>query len=827
MRTRRSALGISGVAGTMSLFLFAAWIANSAAFGQRGDRAPIDAAPPPAAWSIPPAPALSPDASIARMDVPAGFRVELVAAEPLVQDPIAVAFDPAGRLWVLEYPSYNWELRADLPGVEQGPAPRSRVVALDDTNADGRLDARTVFAEVDWPRGILPAAGGLLVLDLPDIVFLRDTDGDGRADSRDVVSSGLPIPATPHAAPSSLTWTIDNWIHSLQTGTRLRQRGTTWDVEPAGRLGGQWGLSQDDYGRLFFGYNQDHLRGSLVPIHYAVRNPSYAARGGVDVRIATDQEVWPHGLTASVNRRAQLRDDGRLRVFTANSGPSVYRAAHFPPEFHGNVFVAEAAGRLIRRVVLNEDRGILTGRSAYAGREFLFSRDERFRPVFTATGPEGALYLVDMYRGVIEGHTFVTTFLRHQVVDRALHQPFEGMGRIYRIVHTERPSGATPAPAPRDAAEWLPFLHHSDGFWRDAAQRALVAAGDVSVVPRLRELAASAPDARTRLHAVWTLDGLGLVDERTVQERLRDPSPHVRSAALRLSEGFLRSADMLRALLRLAGDPDVTVRRQLVFSLGAFDLPAADDAVLSLLQRDAGEPFTIDAALSGFEGREAAVLDRVLDEGDWPAERAASRELVAALATAVTNEGVPDRVDRMLRRIADERQPVWRRLALLEGIDAAERKHLRSPPPALALLRAVDHPELREKALTVVGTFAMAAGHPKHPEGASTAAADPAVERARAAYAICAACHQPDGRGLEALAPSLHATPRVTGAPDALIDIVLHGRDEDPAFPSMPPLTALNDEQIAAILTYIRQAWGNGAAPVSADQVRRRREHRD
>jgi mono/diheme cytochrome c family protein len=618
---------------------------------------------------------------------------------------------------------------------------------------------------------------------------------------------------------------MDNWIYALRVDERLRRRAGRWEREPAGQLPGQWGLSQDDHGRLFFSYNQDAVRGSLVPPAYATRNPNYAATAGIDVRVGTDNVVWPHGITPGVNRRAQLRDDGRLRVFTANAAPSVYRADHFPEEFHGNVFVAESAGRLIRRFLLSEEAGIVTGRNAYDEREFLFSRDERFRPVFTAPGPDGALYVADMYRGIIEGHLFVTTFLRNQILDRRLQQPFHGMGRIYRIVHETRPSSVPPAIPAGDAQAWVAHLGHASGYWRDMAQRSIVTSGDVTVIPAVRRLALSHADPRARLQALWTLDGLGGADEAVVRAGLQDASPSVRMAALRVGERLLGSPALRRAALALAEDPDLAVRRQLVYSLGATRTREALDAMLRILQRDGGEPFMADAAVSGLEGRESDVIDRLVGAPEWRDERPGSRELIAALSTAVINEGRPDRVAALVRLVGDQAaQPVWRRLAMLQGIDAARRPEQDAPPSWLSRLADIGEPAVRERALKVVARWtaasrAAAAGSAAKPDAATAAL----IERGRTEYAICGACHQPDGRGLPSMAPPLGGAPAVAGPAEALIDVVLQGRDVDPAFPAMSPLAGLSDDQVAAILTYIRQAWGHAAPPISADAVRSRR----
>lgn len=802
----------------LGLFLF------GPVFGQQGDRTAADLSSPPAHWVIPPSPVRTPEETIALFDLPPGFRAEIVAAEPLVQDPIGFTFDHRGRLWVLEWPSYNWPLRDVLPGLEPEEPPASRIVILEDEDGDGRMDRREVFMELDWPRGIQAVADGVVAFALPDIVFSRPAGQSGA--EREVLFAGLPVPVNPHAAPSSPLLAMDNWIYSLRMGERIRRMDGGWVREPSAILGGQWGMQQDNYGRLYFSYNQQHLRGSPFSPHYFARNPNFAGAAGADVRIGRDETIWPHGITAGVNRAGQLRDDGTLSVFSANVGPAIYRGGHFPPGFVGNAFVAETVGRLVRRSIIQEKDGLLEAENAYDQREFLFSHDERFRPTFTMSGPDGALYIADMYRGIIEGHLFFTTYLRNQVLKRDLHRPFYGMGRIYRIVHTERKLDEMPRLQPDDLGGWVAQLGHPNGFWRDTAQRLLVEGGDRSVAETLRAIAHGSPNELEQLHALWTLEGMGRVDERLVLDALGAEAFRIRMAALRLAEPLLEVPSIRRAAFGLDDDPLLEVRRQLLFTLGETSGADAAMVMAEILRRDSNQPYVVEAALTGLHGREGDFIATLASDPFWKDESAPARRLFSALGTAVFQGRSRNEIGALLARIADEPgEPLWRRKALLQGMAAASAVWVERPGN-FHLLEELQEPELREAARKVRGMFAergtLEIAAPAEPAGQLR----DLRQQGRELYVICAACHQPDGRGLKDMAPPLAGSPVVGGAAETLIGIILRGRVGDPAYPDMPPLPGLSDEQIAAILSYVRTSWGNDAEPVNPEQVAAARESR-
>ena len=516
-------------------FIIAALLSTLAAQAQNGDKAGEVQKSLVPEHLIPSAPVLTPAQALQSFQLKAGFRIELVAAEPLINTPVAMQFDPDGRIWVVEMTGYM--PNPDGVGEDQ---PTGSVAVLEDTDADGRMDKRTVFLDgLVMPRAICLVQGGVLVAEMPNLWFCKDTNGDLKCDEKksiatDYVQGDIKNPE--HNA-NGLLWALDNWIYSANYTTRFRNTNGEWRREPTA-FRGQWGLSQDDFGRLVYNSNSDQLRIDLIPGEYLLRNANYTAKAGVNVDPVGSQVTYPVRVNPGVNRGYQtgvLKEDGRLAKFTAACGPVVYRGDNFPAEFLGNAFVCEPSANLIKRNMLTEQDGIVTGQFAYPDSEFLTSTDERFRPVNAYNGPDGALYLVDMYRGLIQHRIYLTTYLRGQIESRNLQAPVN-LGRIYRVVHEGKSLNRAPKMAAASSAELVKALEHPNGWVRDTAQRLLVEKRDASAASALKQLALAAKPVTTRLHAWWTLDGLGQLDVGAIRGALASgysPGSKMASQSLR------------------------------------------------------------------------------------------------------------------------------------------------------------------------------------------------------------------------------------------------------------------------------------------------------
>ncbi len=750
--------------------------------GQAGDRKDPPGtvqAPPPESLDIPPAPALDPGAELDAFEVAAGYRVELVAAEPLIESPVAIAFDAHDRMWVVEMRGYMRD-----PDATAEDAPTGRIAVLEDVDGDGRMDRRTTFLDhLKLPRGVLPLGDGALVLEPPGFAFWRDTDGDGEADQRDdlgrAFDDGL---ANPEHAANTPRLGLDNWIAFADHGAGVRRTAGGWDWQPV-PAAGQWGLGFDDFGNAYFDTNSDQLRGHLAPACYAARNPELAHPAFVNQRIAPDQTVWPARVTPGVNRgyqRGVLRADGTLARFTAACAPCVYRGDAMP-ELAGDVFVAEPAAQLVRRDVLASDGTRVTASNAYAGehREFLASHDERFRPVGLENGPDGALYVVDMYRGLIQHRNFLTSYLRKQVEARGLATPID-RGRIWRVVRVDAKRRAPRPLAACSGAELVVALHDGNGFTRDTAQRLLVERGDRGVVPALVELARHGDATLPRVHALWTLEGLGALDRSTVLVVLRDRDDALRAQAVRLAEPWLRSGDLIvtGVLARLAADAtSPRLRLQLALSLGeAAPAPAdvraaVDDALLAVLDRDGDDPRALDAAISGLAQREAAFAHRLASRDGPPTDGRLAA--LARLAECAFRGRRPADLEAVLD--AATTTGARRRRALLDGVlralpaKGAHAIRVPAPPLALAALAALDDADVHAAVTRIRAALAVGAAAPMTAAGVAVL---PGAARGRMLYrSLCAACHQSDGAGMDGLAPPLHGSEWVLGPPDRLIRI--------------------------------------------------------
>lgn len=796
-----------------------------------------DMPPPPAHWKIPPAPVVAPKDVLATFKTQPGYRLELIAHEPVIEDPVAISFDADGRLFVAEMRGYMPNPEGTGEDVANG-----RVTMLEDVDGDGTYKKATVFVDgLVLPRSVMCVNGGILVATPPTVWFCRDTDGDGKADEKIAVFNDYGKAANPEHTANGLTWMLDNWVYSANHTDRYRLVSGKW-ISDKTTFRGQWGLTQDDTGRPYYNTNSDQLRVDLIPSAYYARNPDVKPAIGINAQPDKDQACWPARITPGVNRgyrKGQLRDDGTLASFTAVCGAGVYRGDLFP-DWVGDVFLCEPSANFVRRAKVTDKDGAVTSTNAYPKSEFIGGLDERFRPVTCKTGPDGALWIIDMYHGILQHRIFLTAYLKKQSLERGLDKPVN-LGRLYRVVPDQgkKPSASLKlAKAPVDAV--IAALSHANGFWRDTAQRLLVERQEKSAIPALRTLTTSGKAPLGRLHALWTLDGLGDRDVATLTAALADADARVRAAAVRISEPLLAgpaAAIWQQMMAKLIDDSDGRVNIQLALSLGAVADGKADAQLETLALAKAANPLVCDAIMTGLAGREFAFLTRLTSNPAFVTAKPGYDALVASLAGCVITENKPGKVSALLTLAATQpKDAAWRQEAIINGAHAATKAKnakpgaikLKTKPDAWDDLAAVT--KLKDKTTELAKWIVWDGSAAAKPVAA--AKLDPAqqkrFDKGKERYlTLCVACHQLNGLGLAGLAPPLADSEWVEGPEQRLTRIVLNGvRGEITAAGvtfnvEMPPLgTALDDAAIAEILTYVRNEWGNRGAPVETSTVK-------
>ncbi|MBX7071855.1 MAG: c-type cytochrome [Pirellulales bacterium] len=575
-----------------------------------------DTAPPATSASadfsaeLPRIPPVEPRDAVATFDVQPGFRIEQVAAEPLLRDPVAMSFDEQGRLYVVEMIDYSEQAKDFLGEIRR----------LEDADGDGRFEKSVAFAEkFSWPTAVICYDGGVFVAAAPDIWYLKDADGDGHAETRRKVFTGF-ARNNVQGLVNSFQWGLDNRIHGATSssgadvrradsdGPTISLSGRDFSFDPRAldirpeSGGAQHGMTFDDWGRKFVCHNSDHIQLVMFEDRYIARNPWLAAPGA-RVSIAEDgpqaevfriSPVEPWRLVRTRLRVAgavpgPVEGGGRAAgYFTSATGVTIYRGNAFPADYRGNAFVGDVGSNIVHRKKI-EERGIeLVARRADVGREFVASRDTWFRPAQFANAPDGALYIADVYREVIEHPDSLPPVIKKHL-DLTSGRD---RGRIYRVV----PDGYRQPPLPQlataSAGELVALLAHENAWQREAAARLLYERQDRAAVPALEKLAtdlqAAVPQAR--MHALYALAGLGALRAETVLAALADPHPRVREHAVRLAERQVdRSTELIEKLAALTADPDPRVRYQLAFTLGELPLPARGAPLAALARSDAAD----------------------------------------------------------------------------------------------------------------------------------------------------------------------------------------------------------------------------------------------
>jgi mono/diheme cytochrome c family protein/glucose/arabinose dehydrogenase len=780
-----------------------------------------------------PAP-LSPEEALKSFRLPPGFRIELVASEPMIEAPVAISFDDQGRLFVVEMRGYM----RDMEGTTE-KEPLGRIALLTDTDGDGRMDKASAFLDnLVMPRGVMAVKGGAFVAEPPNLFFCRDTKGTGVADEKILVASDFgTFGGQPEHMANTPTWAMDNRVYAAGYSTSFKLTSGAWLKGPGlGR--GQWGLSQDDAGRLFYNNNSDLLRADLLPAAAYARNPLLRDALGINKQVIKDQSVYPSHPTPGVNRgydAKTLRADGTLANATSTCGAAIYRGDAFPVEFRGNAFIPEPSSNLVKRVIITEKDGLLTGTNAYEEKEFLTSTDERFRPVMAATGPDGALYVVDLYRGMLQHPGFLTHYLIAYIKGQKLETPIN-QGRIWRIVRDDQ-AAPKATKIPVDVAARVKLLAHPNGWVRDSAQRLLVESADVTAAAPLRTLLADAQaPATARLHALWSLDGLAAARAEDVRLALKDSDAQVRAAAIRIAP-----AEMLAELYEIKDEQEILVLAHLAIRLSGANLPDADKAVAELLAAHGDNALVREGALTGARGREVALAKAVAALGSV-ANLKQTGPALEGFATLISQAGKAGPLEGMLEIAASLGDRTNLRAAILRGLDQSTRDpKTKKPAPLKTIWVSAEPTSLAKLKKTVTEANALKnlvsvtarlawvgkPGAPAPPKViALTKDQQALLEKGKVTYTnLCAACHQPHGYGLDGLAPPLVDSDWVLGKPDVTARIILHGLGGPVKVGnriwdlSMPPMGMLSDEDIAGVMTYVRREWEHNGSPVDAKFV--------
>ncbi len=560
------------------------------------------------------APFLTARESMKTMKVEEGFSIALVAEEPLVTVPVALNFDDKERLWVVEMIGYM----PDTLGKGED-IPNGKIVILEDLDGDGKMDNRKIFMDsLVLPRAISLIENGILVAVPPQLLFVEIVnDKPGKIT---VVDEAYNKGGNVEHEANGLLRGIDNWIYSANSSKRYRKKGDQWLTENThGR--GQWGITQDNYGRLYYNNNSQNLLGDYFLPGLGAGNRFLKPVPGFNVRIVEDNKVYPSRPTTGVNRGYKddiLDTTGRLIQFTAACGPLLYRSNLFSNPYYNNVFVAEPSANLVKRNILHEEGYSIVGRQAYKNEEFLTSIDERFRPVNLYTAPDGSMYIADMYRGIIQHRFYLTEYLKGEIKKRELTMPLNA-GRIYRVAPTGKKYNRQHLP--QDPHALVSLLKSGNSWLREMAHQKLVDNQYTQTEDSLRALL-RAKDEIAATHAFWVLEGLDLLQSSDIESLLASKSWKLQTHALAGLSSVLNNTNIstwLDKVIAVIQSGDTLTRPTALFQLRHFKEHSpivVNDILTKTAIQNPNNLIIQGAILSNFSETDRRIYTRILEQAN-------------------------------------------------------------------------------------------------------------------------------------------------------------------------------------------------------------------